>query len=646
MKSKTLVKAIFTLIILLSTSILNAQNNRKIDSLHIVLKEKTLNESRYEILLELSNQYLYNNVDSCSKYAQEIIDIAKEKDEINWLAKAENNIGGANCISGNLSSALIHLLKAKKYFKLDKNKEGEIGSILNLGVIYSMQENNIQAMENYKIAFNYFNETNNRENINNTAYNLASILIDISEFDEAQYYISILEKDKNITNDFPIHSLKASYHLKKENLDSAYIYYKRQHDITKSDNDYDEIYCLMGLGEVFTKQKKYSSALNYYDLAKTIALQNHYESDLVTIYEKCTLIYDSIKNYKAAYKCNIKHQDLVASINKKEKKEELNELLTKYQTEKLQHETIHQKELLATEETLRESKEFRLKLLAIFTIITLGGFTLYTYVKRKSHKKLNFQKTYIENQQSKILKSINYAKRIQDSILKPQSEVSVIFPTSFVYFKPKAIVSGDFYWMKEFGKIKVVATVDCIGHGVPGAFMSLIINNLLEKYVQPKHLENPGTILTKIHQHLINESKLNPDQQGMDMSISIINEQKRTLSFSGARNSAFIYNRGDFKTLTASPYSVGSDFKIAPKYQSEVYNIQENDKLYMYTDGFIDQFGGKKSKKLNTKKFKELISELEHIVITDVQSHIQTYLKAWQGELSQTDDILIFGIKF
>lgn len=624
-----------------------AQNITKIDSLKQLLITSTVDSITMDLLGNISSEYIYSNADSCSKYADIAIKLGIEKNDTLHIAHGYNSKGGANCIAGNLNKALQYFTKSKELFHDINFKEGEAGALQNIGIIYEILEEHDKAIEHYISSAKIFHEINNEYQLLNTYYNLASSYIKKGDSVNGRKNLNLILNSSTSSNHLPMDMLFGSYFQIISELDSAEFHFRKQyHSAVKNKDIYTENSSLIGIGEVLVTKKNYLSALHFYRLAEKISKTNNYEIELLKIYGDKTAIFDSIGNYQSAYEQSAQHQKLQEEITDKELENQLGELKTKYESQKYEQEATLSKALLAKAEILNKSNEYKSSIILIFSIIIMAILLLYIYVKKVSHKKLSKQKIFIENQQSKILTSINYAKKIQDSILKDETEVSKIFPSSFVYFKPKAIVSGDFYWMKEFKGIKVVATVDCIGHGVPGAFMSLIANNLLEKYVQPKHLENPGNILTKIHQHLISESKLNPDQQGMDMSISVINEKEGTLSFAGARNSAFIYNSGDFKKLIATPYSIGSDFKIAPAYKTELYHIKENDKLYMYTDGFIDQFGGDKSKKMNKKRFKNLITELEGIVETDVQSHIKSFIKKWQGELSQTDDILIIGVQF
>ncbi len=625
----------------------SAQNFSKIDSLKALLVSEKSDDLIYSYLDQISDEYAYFNVDSCVKYADILLYRAQMNADTLWMAEAEKGIGNSYCIAGDLSKALVHSVRSEKFFNEIHNVEGKNVVVQNIGSIYSMLGDYDKAIEHYLEVLPYFESKKNLKDLANCYFNIVLGYINTHQFEKAQKYLRKFENIKEVANEqLGMEYLKADLFLQQGKLDSAVYYFKLDYQSAKKSlNTYSENLALIGLGSTYLKLSDYATALNYYDLAEQLSVKNNYVRDLDRIYLARTTIYDSIKNYKAAYMEMTKLKAIEDLIFENEKNDKLSELKIKYESEKQELEIAKQRDTIAQAAALRHEKETRNIILFTAIGFVLISLLINTYFKRQRRKELEKQKLYIEKQKEKIVGSINYAKRIQDSILKPKGEISEIFPSSFVFFKPKAIVSGDFYWFKEFGDKKVVATVDCIGHGVPGAFMSLIVNNLLEKHVTSDRLFDPGDILNRLHEELLNESSLGTAYKGMDMSLCVIHEKDRSLCFAGARNSAYIYNQGNFTKLAADPFSIGAETTIKTSFKTYRYNLKENDKLYMYTDGFVDQFGGEKMKKFNIPKFKKMIQELENVNFDRVNMYINKCLQDWQGSLAQTDDILIFGVK-
>ena len=626
-----------------------SQDYDKIDSLKALLPIYQ-GEQKYECLEHIAGEFLYNNVDSCIKYASMLLVKATTNKDTLWMAKAEKTIGGTLCISGNLSTGLKHSIQAKEYYVISNFEEGIFGCTQNIGFIYNMMDEPQKAIKHFREAIPYF-EKNKKEDVLEIIYhNLVSSLTITDQLDSATHYLKLLEKIKLKTSNNKLLGfslLKADLYSRLNQLDSAKVYYRKEYNYSKNKNDeYNENSALIGLGKLHKRTSENSTALNYFEIAEEISVKNHYTRSLTEIYRNKAEIYYSIKNYKAAYLEVKKLQAIENEIFNNENKNNLAEVKIKYESEKRELELAKQKSILSKTIILQKNKEAKTRIIFIAIVFLTISLLINIYFQKRSRIKLEQQKKYIEAQQDKIVGSINYAKKIQDSILPPQCEIEEIFPSSFVFFKPKDIVSGDFYWFKKFGDVKIIATVDCIGHGVPGAFMSLIVNYLLDKHVTVNRLTPPGRILEKLHQELIENSNLNSAYQGMDMSLCIIHEEQKQLCFAGARNSIFIFNQGDFTKLEADPYSIGAEFTNNVSFKTQKYSLQKNDILYMYTDGFVDQFGGANSKKLNTSKFKMLIRDLETIKFKNIPNHINTFLQNWQGNTAQTDDILIFGVKF
>lgn len=301
--------------------------------------------------------------------------------------------------------------------------------------------------------------------------------------------------------------------------------------------------------------------------------------------------------------------------------------------------------------------------LALFVVLIM--FILKGYRdKKKSNKvllnknkliedqknSLEIQKEELEVKNHNIKESLDYAQKIQTSILPSIDGLKDKFSDSFVFFRPKDIVSGDFYWYYEYGNKLYVSVSDCTGHGVPGAFMSIIGNNLIEKAIVEKRIEKPSEVLAFMSKG-INEqlgmTKGSSDvKDGMDMTLICINKATNKLSFSGARNPLYFYREGNLEEIKATKMSVGyNSRKVASEFENLEFDLQKGDRLYMFSDGFADQKGGPKGKKFYYKPFREILQGSGTQPMDFQRDLLEKTIVDWMGETEQLDDMLVLGIE-
>lgn len=265
------------------------------------------------------------------------------------------------------------------------------------------------------------------------------------------------------------------------------------------------------------------------------------------------------------------------------------------------------------------------------------------------------QKEEIERQKERVTElykdltdSINYAKRLQQAILPTQETILEMFPKSFVLYRPRDIVSGDFYWFKTAGKKKMVAAVDCTGHGVPGAFMSLVGHNVLNQVT--KVFTRPSQILDNLNRLAAEALRTEIDGQielndGMDVALVVIDEETRVLEFAGACNPAYIIRKGEFVQLRPDKFAIGSFEHGQKKYTNHKFQLEEGDMVYIFSDGYADQFGGPKGKKFLKKRFRELLLEISGLPEKEQHTRLNETLLTWKRSLDQVDDILVIGLR-
>jgi len=263
------------------------------------------------------------------------------------------------------------------------------------------------------------------------------------------------------------------------------------------------------------------------------------------------------------------------------------------------------------------------------------------------------QKEEIERQRERVTElytdltdSINYARRLQQTILPTGEQVRSIFMDSFVLFRPKDIVSGDFYWFKAAGNKVIFAAIDCTGHGVPGSFMSLLGYNVLSQVC--KVFTTPSSILNNVNrlssEALHSEfSDANEVNDGMDMAVCTLDRTTLIMEFAGAKNPAIIVRNNEIIMLRPDKFSIGE--KVSQGFSNMTVQMLPGDCVYLFSDGFADQFGGEKKKKLMKKNFYRLLQEASSLPMIDQQAYLENFLDNWIGELEQVDDILVLGVK-
>lgn len=328
---------------------------------------------------------------------------------------------------------------------------------------------------------------------------------------------------------------------------------------------------------------------------------------------------------------------------------------------------------------------FSVAMFSVYLIRTRYNLTKKEIISRLALKSTNdellFKNEIIEEKNKEIIDSINYAKRIQQALITPEEVLKKQVPLSFVYFQPKDIVSGDFYWMTELSttktdeeneKLVVFCVADCTGHGVPGAFMSLIGIKILNQSIKEKNVNSPAEALDFVNAQVFETVNKHSDESnlvrdGMDAVLFAINFNKLTLSFAGANNPIWIIRPSrhsglDPESITEIAGQARNDEKFElieikgdkqpigsyinqNNFTNVVFQLQKGDVIYASTDGYSDQFGGKEGKKMKTKIFKEKLLECAQLPIEQQKKFLNTFFTQWKGDTEQLDDVCVLGIK-
>ncbi len=256
------------------------------------------------------------------------------------------------------------------------------------------------------------------------------------------------------------------------------------------------------------------------------------------------------------------------------------------------------------------------------------------------------QRLQVARKNREITDSINYAKRIQEAILTPPRIIKNYLSDSFILYKPKDIVAGDFYWLEQKGDLIIFAVADCTGHGVPGAMVSVVCNNALNRSVREFGLTEPGEILDKTRTLVIEQFEKSEDKvkDGMDISLCTFNSVKKELKWAGANNPLWLIRNGELHITKADKQPIAYH-PLSKPFTTQTIPIVTGDCIYLFTDGYSDQFGGANNKKFKVSAFKKLLLSVNQTTMLEQRRILDETIEGWRGVVEQLDDICVMGFK-
>lgn len=268
--------------------------------------------------------------------------------------------------------------------------------------------------------------------------------------------------------------------------------------------------------------------------------------------------------------------------------------------------------------------------------------------KKRAEEKLLRKNEELNQKNKDIHGSLEYAKRIQQAIFQDENGIKKLFPESFILFRPRDSVSGDLYFYWEKADHCIVVAGDCTGHGVPGALMSVLCHSLIRETVIKNESTDPAELLAYLDKELIyalGKDHSEPIKDGMDLAIAVIEKKTNVLHFAGAFRPLLIVRNGSSIELPAARFPLGFYADLSKTFQSQRFELQKDDELFLFSDGYIDQFGGEKGKKLNKKRFRELLESTRGMNADEKESYLEWSHRNWSQNEAQTDDILVMGIR-
>jgi serine phosphatase RsbU (regulator of sigma subunit) len=617
-------------------------------------------KSKVDILNSLCDNYVQVNIDSAEKYGQMGYELAKKEHLNLHTADFLNNFGNIYIAKGEYAKALSQYIEAEKVYDKENEINGKLKAIMNIGYVYELQELFEKALTQYQGAEEVAYKINNKDYLAQIFTHIGSSYYSLKEKVKAlDFFSKSLELSKEINN-VPrimeglnnvaiIYQEMGKYSEALQNFNTDLEYARKMSIKT------DIIAILHNIGLVYKDKKDYTNAVSYIDSSIYIAREIRDFNNLREAYSTLSEIYKEQNNYVKALEFFQLSSAAKDSLLSQTREKQFIEMSTKYETEKKESEN----KLLKA-----EGEKQKTILIAItggfILMLTLAFFVYRGYRQKKKanimlaaqNSEIKNQKQIIEEKQTEILDSITYAKRLQDAILPPVSLLERHLNV-FVYYQPKDIVAGDFYWMETVtapaADCILIAAADCTGHGVPGAMVSVVCSNALNRAVHEFNLTDPAQILDKTRELVLKtfaKSERNV-KDGMDISLCAIHrsQDKISMKWAGANNPVYIISNGRFNEIKGDKFPVGAFIDKQDNFKSHSVDLLKGDRIFIFSDGLPDQFGGPKNKKYKYQRLQEKLMESCALGIEQQRRFMENDLLAWKGSHEQVDDILLMGFE-
>jgi tetratricopeptide (TPR) repeat protein len=607
--------------------------------------------------------YIYQNLGDISKaieYNKLSLTLLTEIGDKPGMAQSYNNIGTIYNNQGDIPNALDYFHKSLRIQEETNNASGIATSLNNIANIYEDQGDTAKALEYYEKSIKYYEKIGDMEGVGYPLSNIGIIYFKRGDSELARkYYDKSLKArleagDKRGTGHC-YNNIGALYY-REGDIDNTLKYYNMSYDIFNEIGDKQGIsFIARNIGDVYRKQKKYKEALKYAERSLEVSKEIGYPENINRAEELLSNIYKELGQYEKAfehYRQFIIYRDSIS-----------NEVTRKASVKKqLQYEYEKKESLLKAEQIQKDIvAAAELKQQKLITGFSIAGGILFLFMliiafrgyktKQKANLELsekNYvieqQKTVVEEKNKEIVDSINYAQRIQHALLASSQMLEKNIPNHFVLFKPKDIVSGDFYWAAEKENYFYLAVCDSTGHGVPGAFMSLLNSSYLNEAVMERGIVKPNEIFNYVRKRLIESISTGGAKDGMDGILLCINKETKELTYAAAHNSPILISNKQHIKLDCDKMPVGLGEKDQ-SFTNYKVNLRFGDMIYLSTDGYADQFGGEKGKKLKSRHLQEKLFEVSTRELSEQKEFLDNYIEDWRGNLSQVDDICILGIR-
>ncbi len=598
--------------------------------------------------------FLLGRADECMLYHSKSYEVAEMMNDEYLISKAYIGLGLAYEARGELEKGLEYYFKALD-LREKQGDEKEISIVLNnIAVSYYNQEKIDEAISYMKQCVALDVSVGDSAGIGYSYSNLGSFYYYNDNHDSSLFYHNkALEIRMATNNQFLVarsYNNIANVLVDIERIDDAIVYYKKAIDIKRTlKNPYELAIVLSNMGKTLSQNNRPEPSLELLLEAGEIFEELGSLSSIKDNNYALARTYSLLGQHDSSYQVLSRAYQLSKIIYDESRSEQIEEMMEKFETEQTEKENqlLHAQR---AEDALNMERSSKRNLMLIggillIAILALGIFSRLR-TNRKNTRVLKDLYNELEAKNTDILDSIQYAKRIQNAILPSKSSINELMPDSFILYKPKDVVAGDFYWLEQKEGKTLLAVADCTGHGVPGAMVSVVCNNALNRSVREHGLTQPSEILNKTREIVVQEFEKSEEKVRDGMDISLVSLEGTDLQYAGAFNSLWIIKDGMDEV-----FEVKADKQPIGKYENRVdftnhkMELSKGDIIYLFSDGFADQFGGEKGKKFKAGNLKMLLLTLKQKTLKEQGEALEISFEKWRGSLEQLDDVCIIGLK-
>ncbi len=644
----------------------------KIDSLKQVLVKANEDTLKVATLNKLASTLARTgNLDTALVYFQKAHELSKKLKYHFGIAASLNNLGKVSLGKSAFPEALEYFFRSLEIAERYNIKSGMASAMGNIGIVYDNEKDYNKALRYHYKSLKLDEEIGNLEGVAESYNSIGNIYFYKQNYPKViECYNKALDIKTKLGDEMGCASTLA-------NIGNIYFYqndYKKTREYYfKALNYFEKLKNLQAIGmlsnniaETYVGEKNFKEALKYSQKGLQVATQIGVLDDIKNAYFSLSSIYEGLGNYKLAME-NLRLYNLYNdSIYNDENKRRAMEIDIKYHFDKKATNTRienERKQIILKEEAEKQKLIIYFGLGFLILVIVFAVYAFRSFkIKQKINAQLSIQKeeivaqrdeielqrSIVEEKNKGLTDSINYAKRIQYTLLAHDEYLDKNLKDYFVYFQPKDIVSGDFYWATSVnsaaGNCFYLAVCDCTGHGVPGAFMSLISIGFLSEAIKEKHILQPGEIFNYVRERLVENISKENQKDGFDGILICINSNENKITYAAANNEPVLVSENTFAYQPTDKMPVGIGIS-KDSFNTFDLRYKKGDVLYIYTDGYADQFGGPKGKKFKYKQLNELLLISSADSVAHQKENLKTTFNTWKGNLEQVDDVCIIGIR-
>jgi tetratricopeptide (TPR) repeat protein len=598
-------------------------------------------------------------IEQAMNYYKRSLKIEEELGNKLAISRLMNNMALVYMNKGLVEKSLECHKKSLKYNEEIGDKSAIGASLNNIAIIYHSQKQIDDAIDWFTRSLKITEEVNDKKGIATALSNLALMYREQHKIEKAIEHdrrsLKLMEEiDDKQGIATSLSSLGQNYFEEGKLKESLESYNKSLKIFEEIGNLQRTSSALVAMSYIYLKEKKYGEAVKFADKGFKLSNETGIPNEIGSAAEVMKDVYTAINKPAEALKMYELYIRMLDSVNNEENKNTILKKQYEIEFNSKEREVMlmadTERKILVQKQDADKKKLAIIVISVLFVLILVSIFSIIILKSLRENKKtseiMRRQKQLVEAKQKEVLDSIQYAKRLQDAILPAGNYWKENLADSFVLYKPKDIVAGDFYWMEKVGDLLLFAVGDCTGHGVPGAMVSVVCSNALNRTVLEFKITDPGKILDKTRELVIStfEKSDKEVKDGMDISLCCYDPKTKLLQWAGANNALWYIKDGELASIKANKQPIGK-FELQKPFTTNALQLNKSDMLFLISDGYSDQFGGPKGKKFKYKQLTDLLLANREKTTTALKELLDKTFEDWKGLNEQVDDVCIVGVR-